>query len=252
LENVDSFLELRRREGRSFPRMKINTVIMRSNLGELEGIMRWCLEREITEVLFAHVEPFNTDNDESVLAVAEEYNAVRDRLRALARERGIGLLLPPPILPEYLDPKTGRYLWLHCELSPMGGEEKGAHPSAARLTVEAREPGEPQPAPTPHPYPLGLHCICPWMTLVIDCWGNLYPCNHRRNEPFANVLRQERQEAINSIRILRLRRQILRGRHEEACPQCQPIGPYADPMKRRLTHANLAERELHEQAVGES
>ena len=24
-----------------------------------------------------------------------------------------------------------------------------------------------------HPYPRGVHCVCPWMTLVIDCRGNV-------------------------------------------------------------------------------
>ncbi len=240
-ENVERFLELRRRLGGTSPRVKINTVITRTNLEELDKVLEWSAAMGIDEAQFFHIEPFGEANDESVATAADEYNAVRDRLRAAAREKNMAIVLPPPILPEYYNPVTGHYEWLHT-LDAAPGESPPA-------PTEKTDPADRMPL---HPYPSGVHCICPWMTLIIDCWGNLYPCGHRMAEPFANILRQPREEALNSIRILKLRRQILQGRHEQACPFCKPSHTYSDPMKRRATHVEFKEREIQDLKAEES
>jgi MoaA/NifB/PqqE/SkfB family radical SAM enzyme len=228
VENAELFLALRRERGGDGPHVKINTVIMRSNLDELPGIVAWAADHGVDEVQFIHVEPFSEQNDESLAATPEAYNRVRDEARGVAKQRGIGLFLPPPMLPQFHDAATGGYAWRHCETQPL--------PSTDDMPFD------------PHPYPTGLHCICPWMTMVIDCWGNLFPCAHRNTEPFANILRDDLPQALNSIRILRLRRAMLRGRHREACPSCRPASPYSDPLTRRMVHIECVEDEQRKPA----
>jgi len=165
-ENVERFLEARRARKTQFPRLKINTVVMRSNLHELEAILDWGIRVGADCVQYAHVEPFGPENDESVGDLPERYNVVRDRLVETARARRIELLTPPPLRPEFRDSETGLYRW------PEPPEE------------------EPEPFSPEHPYPAPVACVCPWMTLVVDCRGDLYPCAPRTNRPaFANILR---------------------------------------------------------------
>ena len=146
-------------------------------------------------------------------ACPEEYNETRERLVGAATRLGIQMFIPPPLTDEFYDPESGRYVWKHVEQAPI----QGAGGIAA------------------HPYPEGVHCICPWMTLTIDCWGNLYPCAHRLGVPYGNILAQEREEAINTLDVLKRRRGILRGKHMEVCPNCKPSSPHSDPMKRRIS-----------------
>ncbi|HPS00343.1 MAG TPA: radical SAM/SPASM domain-containing protein [Candidatus Sumerlaeota bacterium] len=217
-DNVERFLTARRTRNLPFPRVKINTVVMRSNLNELETLLDWAARIGADCVQFAHVEPFGPENDESVVTLPDRYNAVRERLVEQARTRRIETLTPPPLRPEFRDPERGGYRW--------------------------PEPEEKAPVPfsSEHPYPAHVPCICPWMTLVIDCRGNLYPCAPRTNRPpFANILRQEIPQALNSIRILRLRKALLRGQHRAVCAFCKPAGPYGDPMRRRVRHLNSTE-----------
>ncbi len=210
---VERFLEARRARSLRFPRVKINTVVMRSNLEELEALLDWAARVGADCVQFSHVEPFGPPNEESVAALPERYNAVRERLLGLARARRMDLLVPPPMRPELLDPESGCYRW----------------------------PDPPGKSPAPfspeHPYPADVLCICPWMTLVIDCRGDLYPCAPRTHHPpFANILRQEIPQALNSMRILRLRKALLCGQHREVCAFCKPGAPYGDPLRRRIHH----------------
>jgi MoaA/NifB/PqqE/SkfB family radical SAM enzyme len=211
-EHVEGFLEARRARNLRFPRIKINTVVMRSNLEELESMLDWAARAGADCVQFLHVEPIGAGNDESVVAVPERYNTVRERLVELARARQIDLLVSPPIRSEFQDSENGGGLW-----------------------PEPTDTVPPVAFSTEYPYPAHVPCICPWMTLVIDCRGNLYPCAPRTNRPpFANILREEIPQALNSIRILRLRKALLCGQHREVCAFCRPGGPHGDPMRRRV------------------
>lgn len=242
LKNIEDFVALRNAAGGPPPHLKINTVLMRTNLGEIEDLLSWCQSHGVEELQIVHVEPMEPGNDESLLAEPAAYNAAHARLRAQAAGGPTLLLLPPPMLPEYRDPATGLYRWLHGtdSLPRDEGIPVVSHEGDAAGPATAQLP--------PHPYPHGVHCICPWMTLMIDCRGNLNSCSHRMQQPFANILRQEREEALNSIKILRLRRAMLRGRHGEVCPFCHTGQPYGDPMRCRISHLRVPEGSPH--AVG--
>ena len=236
LGNITHFLDLRRRRGISFPLLKINSLLLRSNLAELPDLLAWCIEHGVDEVQFFHVQPIARDNDESALHAPDRYNAVRRELRALADGSSTALFIPPPLEPEYLDPESGEYAWRHCYIKDgdIPGAPDGRGPAAYPL----------------HPYPEGLHCICPWMVLVVDAWGNLYPCAYRNDRPVGNILTQELEAAVNSAAMLRLRRELLRGRHREVCPFCKPTTPYADPLKRRIAHVTLEKEETRSVDAG--
>ncbi|HUT24786.1 MAG TPA: SPASM domain-containing protein, partial [Sumerlaeia bacterium] len=236
LGNVTSFLDLRRRKGGPFPLLKINSLLLRSNLAELPDLLAWCIGQGVDEVQFFHVQPIARDNDESALHAPDQYNALRRQLRALADGSSTALFIPPPLEPEYLDPETGEYAWRHCYTKDvdMPGAPDGQGEAAYPL----------------HPYPKDIYCICPWMVLVVDAWGNLYPCAHRNDNPVGNILSQDLEAAVNSMAMLRLRRGLLRGRHREVCPFCKSTTPYADPLKRRIAHATLGKEEIRSVDAG--
>jgi MoaA/NifB/PqqE/SkfB family radical SAM enzyme len=221
LANIANLQELKRQLGKERPYIKINTVVMRSNLRELPALMKWAVENAIDEVQFFHVEPFDRSNPESALNAAEDYNRIHDEIGVAAAGARTRLMVPPPLTPEYFDKTTGQYLWGRLE------ENLQSAIDTAELSSFYTD--------FSHPYPPGVHCICPWMTLMIDAWGNLYPCAYRRDVAYGNLLSQPLETALNSMRFLKLRRAMLARRHATYCHFCKPQHPYSDPMKRRLT-----------------
>ncbi|MBN1867575.1 radical SAM protein [Candidatus Sumerlaeota bacterium] len=228
LANIAGFQEIKRQLGKERPYIKLNTVVMRSNLHELPALMKWAIEHEIDEVQFFHVEPFDRSTEESVLNVPDEYNRIHDAIGEVAAGARTRLMIPPPLTPEYFDRATGLYLWGRLE------ENLRSAIDTAELDSFYCD--------LSHPYPENVHCICPWMTLMVDAWGRVYPCAHRRDVAYGNILDQPLDEAINTMRFLKLRRAMLQGRHAAYCHFCKPQHPYSDPMKRRLTRLLSSDR----------
>ncbi len=101
-----------------------------------------------------------------------------------------------------------------------------------------------------HPYPEGVFCVCPWMTLIIDSWGNLYPCSHRMDVAMGNILHQPLEQAMNTIGRLKLRHGMMKGKHNEVCPSCISKTPASDPMRRKLTRRIPAKATVHHEPAG--
>jgi hypothetical protein len=175
----------------------------------------------VDEAEFFHVEPYELQNEESLLHTPEAYNRAHDEIGQVLRGSGVRIFLPPPYEAEDFDPRTGAYLRRYCQ-------GVRTSPFDTSGTYEMLPPPEGMPGDT--------ICINPWMVLVIDAWGNLRPCSHRGAlPPFANILQQEMESAVNSIRILKLRRGHQCGKHDDICVGCKSKTPNSDPMKWRHT-----------------
>lgn len=231
LRNVEDFQEMRRSAGKPYPVLNVNARIMRSNLRDLPRLLEWCGERGIEKAQFFHVFPFAKENDESAIHVPLEYNAVREELLALARKYPVECQIPPPLDPERPDSETGNGIlpdWVLEEKpqpSGAGGPGSGAPGTPGAPGAEVS---------LPYPYPRGVFCICPWMLVSVDCYGDLRPCGRRFEDVYGNILRQDLNEAMNSIKILKLRRAIRKDRREAACLGCRRVIPHAEPMTDRL------------------
>lgn len=218
LRNIREFMKARNAAGRKFPTVYINSIVMRSNLGVLPKIMECALEMGVDEVQFFHVEPMELANEESALHVRDEYNAVHDQLGAMAAGAKIRLFLPPRYN-ESLFNGDGTYRHRFTQ----GGATSEHETSHSQSFDESFD----------HPYPKDVYCVCPWMVMIVDSWGNYFPCAHR-NEPVGNVLRDDLFTAFNSMKQMTLRKQLLRGEREGACLTCRSKSPSSDPLKRRI------------------
>ncbi|OPZ18452.1 MAG: Cyclic pyranopterin monophosphate synthase 1 [candidate division BRC1 bacterium ADurb.BinA364] len=220
--NVEEFLEKRRARGQALPSLKLNVTVMRSNAADLPSVMRWAAAEGVDEAQFNHIEPFGEANPESMIHDPEGYQALVEDILGQAEAAGMRAFIPPAFSADVFDWSAKQYRWSNYQDAAPGAYDKA---STTRFDPRAD-----------HPYPSGVYCVCPWMTLNVDAWGNLYPCGPRAGgPPFANILRQDLDEAINSMKFLRLRRAMLRGEQEERCPGCRTTMPYADPLKRKTT-----------------
>ncbi|NQU45020.1 radical SAM protein [bacterium] len=221
LKNLEDFQELRHQAGDGAPAVNINIRIMRSNLDDLPQMVDLCHRLDIHNAQFFHVAPFSADNEESVFHEPNNFNSARKETIARAESLDLELRMPPA-LPENIQEEES----ISADLLEAG-----------IVTRRKKEEGE-KPLPQedfPFPYPTDVHCICPWMTLAIDYRGDITPCAHRYDYVIGNLLRQDLFDAINSIRLLKLRQAMLDGRHHEFCPACQPhTTPYGDPTRERL------------------
>ena len=221
LENIKYFQKYKIKRGKVLPHLKINVILMRSNLGELPSLIAWCIANNVDEIEVFHVDPITAENDESVVNLPEAYNEIHEKIGRIASNSSQYVFLPPPFSPENFDFKTRQYLPRLCQ-DIQRSEYDSSY--SDRFDPEA-----------PQPYPVDVFCLCPWMTQVIDCWGNVYPCAHRTNAPFGNIIHQDLEGCVNSIKRLRLRRQMIQDKHDEICLSCHSITPSSDPMKRKLT-----------------
>lgn len=218
LANVDAFLERKRQDGRANLHLKFNVILARSNAADLPNLARWARDHQVDEIEFFHIEPFERGNEESLLNDPEAYRRLHDELGRILAD-GPRVFLPPPFAPEDFDAE-GNFVRRHTQDA-----------EASRFDTSESNTLDPRYS---HPYPKNVFCINPWMVLQIDSRGNISPCSHRLTlEPLANILRQGREEAINSFRAMKLRRGILSGRFDATCARCCSRAPSADPMRRR-------------------
>lgn len=218
LANVDAFLEKKRQVGRTNLHLKFNVILARSNAADLPNLARWARDHQIDEIEFFHIEPFERENEESLLNDPDIYRKLHDELGEILAG-GPRVFLPPPFEPEDFD-AAGNFVRRHTQDA-----------EASRFDTSESNTLDPRYS---HPYPKDVFCINPWMVLQIDSRGNIFPCAHRLTlGPLANILRQGRDEAINSFKTMKLRRGILGGRFDETCARCCSRAPSADPMKRR-------------------
>ncbi len=239
LDNLADFQQMKRDRGTKNPQVKMNTVVMRSNLHELKDLMLWCVEHEIDQFQCSHVEPFGQNNDESVFHCPTEYAQVRDELLALSRKTGLSLFFPPPMEPEFYDEKLAKYVWKHCENELVDLKKKQSENRDGYASEISRETA----IMLTHPYPENVPCITPWMTLVINVHGDISPCGYRLGMPTGNILRDSHQVAVNSIKILKLRKALLNGRKDESCPMCSSCHPNLEPMTQRQSAMVFSETE---------
>lgn len=203
------------KNGQEWPNIVLNIRILRSNLDDLPRLLEWALETGVDYAQFFHVAPQKPENGESVLHEPQRFNAIRSQLDTI-RGEAKNILLPPAL------PEEGNPFALSLqELVPENliSPSEGLH---LNDTMAA------------HPYPENLDCICPWMVMGINSRGDLTPCVHRFDYFFGNILCQERDEAHNSIRILKLRKALRKKGLREACPQCQPGIHQSDPLRKRV------------------
>jgi radical SAM protein with 4Fe4S-binding SPASM domain len=223
-ENILALQALRATLGRPYPKLKINALVSRTSLAGLPALLGWVLEHDLDEIEFMHVGPIEPANEESLINAPAEYEAVYHELGRMARGRRLKMYLPLPFSVEHgtLDPQSKQYAQRLCQ-------------DVARSEYDSSLSDQ-VPDDSGDPYPRGLFCICPWMTLVLDCWGNVYPCGHRVLEPpIGNILRQPLDAVINSMRNLKLRRALLDHKLEGICASCVARTPGSDPMRRRAT-----------------
>ena len=214
LDNVARFIELKRRGGRRNLHLKFNVLIARSNAADLPALTRWAVDHGVDEIEFFHVEPMSEDNEELLLNEPGAYDRLHEELGMILAGTGLRVYLPPP------DGSGAAAPSRHTQDEP-----------GSRFDTSESNALDPRYS---HPYPTHTFCINPWMVLQIDSRGDMYPCGHRLHlGPFANILRQERDEALNSFAIMRLRHEHLTGRVDEECHRCRSRTPCADPMRRR-------------------
>ncbi len=221
LANVESFLAMKRAAGRDNLHLKFNVILARSNAHDLPNVARWAADHGVDEMEFFHVEPMTKGNDESLVNDPEAYRRLHDELGAIFEGRDTRVFLPRPWDPADLDPATGELLRRHVQ-----NEEASQFDTSESDTLDPRYS---------HPYPTNTFCINPWMVLQIDSWGNIFPCAHRLHlGPLANIVRQGREEALNSYKFMKLRRDHLCGSLDPVCLACKSRSPAADPMRRRM------------------
>lgn len=222
LKNLADFDELKRSLGTDTPKIKINTLVSMSNYRELPDILRWCVEHGVAELELSHIAPIERSNEESMLNDVAAYNAIHDELGRMAAGVDMYVYLPPPFDSAYdnFDPESGQYTARLCQ-------------DVKRSEFDTSNNDEVDDS-LPNPYPEDCFCICPWMTMQIDPWGSVFPCSHRTCvEPVGNLLRQSLGDVVNSMKMLKLRENLIGGKLEGVCANCRAGTPGNDPMKRR-------------------
>ena len=234
LKNLEDFQNMKRNRNQKNPKVKFNAVMMRSNIREFPDIVNYCADLGIDALQSGHVEPYGPDNEESLYHSPQEFIEIRKQCYEIAKQRGLQLWFPPPMEEKYYSEKYKRYVWTHCvstleKYRHLTDEEKALLPRETAIMLT-------------HPYPKNTPCISPWMTLQIDAFGNVAPCGYRGFEHnIGNLIRQNRMDVINSIKVLKLRKALLDGRKDEVCTMCMPWHPYADPFTSRMVDVETLE-----------
>jgi len=186
VENLNRFKELKVKRKTERPKLSFNTVLMKSTLPELMGIVELAKSVNATAFAMAHLIPFSgLDNEEESLFHHQEIaNAKITEARELAESQGIRVFCPP--------------LFGKSEEEDLRPSEKGTQ---------------------------GMACIQPWTFMVIDCDGKVSPCGWFYGEMQAGAFKEQsfRQIWFGTV-YSQLREEIRTGNLRSRCAKCPAAG----------------------------
>ena len=197
LTNIRILRDKKKEMNSPLPKLRFNCTMMRSNIEEIEDMVRLVKELGGEEIDFRHVIPFGgLDMDkESLFHFKELSNHQFDKARALANELGLEIADCPPNFT--LD------------------EQEPVKEIAAKRDIEGRLAEK------------NLREICkmPWTMTVINPDGNVMPCTYwYTHEPMGNLKRESFEQVWNGEKYQRLRRELLTNELGPNCRHCPAMG----------------------------
>lgn len=180
------FVTRRDAAGRRLPALRINHVLMASNVDRLASFARLCVDLGADCVVFVHVLPRTEENPEYLGAAPERFDRVRAEALGILEDAGVAVEMPLPF-----------------------GE---ASPPETRASSEeiARDKHSGRP------------CRAPWRLLQVDHRGAVYPCAHRMGQgPYGYLAEQSLEAVFNNAKFLRLRSRLASGRPAGLCRGCR-------------------------------
>ncbi len=221
LQNTEEFCREKKRRQQQWPNVMSNTIIMRSNVKVLPEILKKMISIGVDEPQFFHCEPMNLSNDESMLHEPELWNQIHDEMGQIIKDFPGRVYLPP------------KY-----QMGSITAEGSYDKKFTQNEDISEFETAGSQNFPDEeiNPYPEETLCVCPWMVMIIDSWGNVAPCAHRP-EPYMNLLRDGLDGGFNSLKYLKLRKSLLKGKYMGACATCHSKSSSSDPLRRKITRS---------------
>ena len=210
LANIRRLRDKKIELGSDLPKLQFNVTLMRSNIEELEDILRLVAELGGSEVDLRHVVPYDgLESCELTLFEHKELtNRQLDRARSLVAELGLELTQCPDNFA--VEPVP----------APAAAPAK-ATPAEAGLQAPRAEDG----APPVEPVHLRGTCRMPWSMMVIHADGRVVPCtNWFTHEAMGNVKQQSIDEIWSGPHYERLREEMTTGRLGPNCRVCPAMG----------------------------
>ena len=220
--------EAKRRAGSEVPVLQFNVTMLRRNAHEMEGILRLAKELGVSDLDFRHViihDGLGMET-ESFLNDKTGFNALMRRLRALADELGLAIVVQPK------DFDLGEE-----EEAPVRPDQRNqtAHILARAATAPPVEyfPAPPPPSVEGHGCP---ECWAPWRQILIRSDGSVVPCPFwYTDDTMGNLQRQGFMEVWEGEPFKKLRHGLLTRDYHVNCAKCplRGIGKVDDDRAHR-------------------
>lgn len=198
IDNVRAIVEARdaRATAGARPAAKVmfSFTAFADNIGELPGLVRLAAQLRVDEVVVTHYMPsFEGQRQQSLFYHQQTANTAFDEARAIARDAGLALRVPP-----------------NYRIKSLG------HEAALRDRVRSRYPAAETPAPAGDAIP---PCAHPWTSVSIDEKGQVFPCC-QSNLLMGDLRTSSFEEIWNNRRYRKLRRTVNTAKALPDCRQC--------------------------------
>ncbi len=220
-EGVRLLAEAKLRARSELPVLQFNVTLLRRNAHEVEDILRLAKELGVSDLDFRHVVQHDGlgMEPESFLNDKPGYNRLMRRVRALARELGLTIVVQPKDF-------------------DLGAQSEPEPAPPARLRPDAVAPRQYLPSvPPPEVEGHGIpQCWAPWRQILIRSDGSVVPCPFWYTpDSMGSLQRQSFMEVWEGEPFRRLRHGLLTRDYHENCAKCplRGIGEVDDDKAHR-------------------
>lgn len=188
VRNLENFAAAKKARGGDRPALRVNTVLMKSTIGELPKLVELCLRIGAMRLECIRFLPINGQLNEGI-ADWEEVMPILVEAKKLAHSGGMELFLP-------------------IEDARLDAEHDSAREAACNTSQVGR---------------FSKYCEAPWSAVQIYPNGDIHPCGFY-GKPFGNMKSQDFRDIWNGEPYLELRRSLARIELHGKCAICNPHG----------------------------
>lgn len=205
IRNISYLNELKQKKGCSWPMLRFNYVLMKSNIHELPEFIELAHRLGVVEVQTQHMVIFtNVVRDEALVFHKELSNRYVEEARKRAQQLGIRFF-HPPLFTIQSDQAVAAAPMVDGKIFMQENEndfERKTHPII----------------------PDGMQlCTDPWRKLFIDWQGQVFPCCVWKEQPLGDLRTNGFKEIWHSPAYRNLRAGLTTGNLGKSCAECSVI-----------------------------
>jgi radical SAM protein with 4Fe4S-binding SPASM domain len=210
--NIRHLAQYKKIRGAPIPILRLNVVLMRSNIHQLPDLVDLAADLGVEELLCQHMIVFaDLLRDESLVLEKQRSN---DYVRAAAQratERQIRFYHPPLFdLPHQVLPAA-----VPAAALAARSEADVIYAAAGDYNFQRKANDETGPK--------AARCTDPWRKVAFDWQGLVFPCCAWKGQPIGDISKTSFAEIWNSPEYRQLRRGLTRGPVPGPCLQCSAI-----------------------------